>query len=155
MKVLHNKEKDRTKWGNYNGIALVAHEGKVLLEIVARCLSDNCEGGACPPRSAVGLSSPADDYCRHDFRRWQVAGASKNGENPAPHVLHRPTRRKRTAPSIMPLYGLCYIACHGVPHEMLLAICKLHDGSEWSKGPARGVFSCPCCPPLYLRRCLL
>lgn len=49
MKVLHNKEKNRTKCGNYSDIALVAHEGKVLLEIVVRCLSDHCEGEGLAP----------------------------------------------------------------------------------------------------------
>ena len=38
IKVLH-KKKDRTECGNYRGISLVAHAGKVLLKIVATRLS--------------------------------------------------------------------------------------------------------------------
>ena len=38
IKVLH-KKKDRTDCGNYRGISLVAHAGKVLLKIVATRLS--------------------------------------------------------------------------------------------------------------------
>ena len=42
IKVLH-KKKDRTECGNYRGISLVAHAGKILLKIIARRLSDHCE----------------------------------------------------------------------------------------------------------------
>ena len=42
IEVLH-KKKDRTKCGNYRGISLVAHAGKVPLEIVAKRLGDYCE----------------------------------------------------------------------------------------------------------------
>ena len=42
IKVFH-KKKDRTECGNYRGISLVAHAGKILLKIIARRLSDYCE----------------------------------------------------------------------------------------------------------------
>ena len=42
IKVVH-KKKDRIECGNYMGISLVAHAGKILLKIIARHLSDNCE----------------------------------------------------------------------------------------------------------------
>ena len=42
IKVLH-KNKDRTECGNYRGISLVAHTGKILLKIIACRLSDYCE----------------------------------------------------------------------------------------------------------------
>ena len=37
------QKKDRTECGNYRGISLVAHAGKILLKIIARHLSDYCE----------------------------------------------------------------------------------------------------------------
>ena len=40
---LANKKKDWTECGNYRGISLVAHAGKVLLKIVATRLSAYCE----------------------------------------------------------------------------------------------------------------
>ena len=40
--ALH-KEKDRTECGNYRGISLVAHAGKILLKIIARRLSEYCK----------------------------------------------------------------------------------------------------------------
>ena len=35
--------KDRAECGNYRGISLVAHAGKILLKIIARRLSEYCE----------------------------------------------------------------------------------------------------------------
>ena len=40
--VLH-KKKDRAKCCNYRGISLVSHAGKMLLKIIARRLSADCE----------------------------------------------------------------------------------------------------------------
>ena len=40
--VLH-KKKDWTECGNYRGIWLVAHAGKILLKIIARHLGEYCE----------------------------------------------------------------------------------------------------------------
>ena len=40
--VLHKKG-DKAEYGNYCGISLVSHAGKVLLEMVTRRLSDYCE----------------------------------------------------------------------------------------------------------------
>ena len=61
--VLH-KNKDRTKCGNYRGILLVAHAGKILLKILARRLNGYCErvrilpeeqSGSQPNRSTVDM----------------------------------------------------------------------------------------------------
>ena len=38
-----HKKKDRTECGNYRGISLVAHAGKILLKIIPRRLSEYCE----------------------------------------------------------------------------------------------------------------
>ena len=40
--ALH-KKKDRTEFGNYRGIFLVAHAGKIMLKVIARRLSEYCE----------------------------------------------------------------------------------------------------------------
>ena len=42
IKVLH-KKKDRAECGYYRDISLVAHAGKILLKVIADCLSDYCE----------------------------------------------------------------------------------------------------------------
>ena len=54
IKVLHNK-KDRTECGNYRGISLVAHAGKVLLKIVAERLRDYCEVKGLLPEEQCGF----------------------------------------------------------------------------------------------------
>ena len=61
--VLH-KRKDRTECGDYRGISLVAHAGKILLKIIARRLSEYCgrvgimpeeQSGFRPNRSTTGM----------------------------------------------------------------------------------------------------
>ena len=53
MKVLH-KKKGWTECGNYRGISLVAHAGKVLLKIIATRLSASCEARNLLPEEQCG-----------------------------------------------------------------------------------------------------
>ena len=52
--VLHEK-KGRTECGNYRGISLVAHTGKILLKIIARRLSEYCERVGILPEEQSGF----------------------------------------------------------------------------------------------------
>ena len=52
--VLH-KKKDRTECGNYRGISLVAHAGKILLKSIARRLSEYCERVGILPKEQSGF----------------------------------------------------------------------------------------------------
>ena len=52
--VLH-KKKDWTECGNYRGISLVAHVGKILLKIIARHLSEYCEHVGILPEEQSGF----------------------------------------------------------------------------------------------------
>ena len=52
--VLH-KEKDRTECGNYRGISLVAHAGRILLKIIARRLSEYSERVGILPEEQSGF----------------------------------------------------------------------------------------------------
>ena len=52
--ALHLK-KDRTECGNYRGISLVAHAGKILLKIIARRLSEYCERVGILPEEQSGF----------------------------------------------------------------------------------------------------
>ena len=54
IKVLH-KKKYRTEWGNYCGISLVAHAGKVLLKVIAGRLCDYCERENILPEEQCGF----------------------------------------------------------------------------------------------------
>ena len=51
--TLHNK-KDRTERGNYSGISLVAHAGKILVKTISRRLCEYCERvGILPEEQSV------------------------------------------------------------------------------------------------------
>ena len=52
--VLH-ENKDRTDCGNYRGISLLAHAGKILLKIIARRLSEYCERVGILPEEQSGF----------------------------------------------------------------------------------------------------
>ena len=52
--VLHKKE-DRTECGNYRGITLVAHAGRILQKIIARRLSEYCERVRILPKEQSGF----------------------------------------------------------------------------------------------------
>ena len=49
------KKKDRTECGNYRGISLVAHAGKILLKIIAHHLSEYCERVGILPEEQSGF----------------------------------------------------------------------------------------------------
>jgi len=123
IKVLH-KKKDRSDCGNYRGIALVSHAGKVLLKIVAHRLSGHCETGGILPEEQCGFR-PGRSTVDMLFvmRRLQELG-----------------RRRK-----IPLY-MCFIdlqkaydsvdrellwkvlARIGVPETMIAVIRQFHDG---------------------------
>ena len=52
--VLH-KKKHRAECGNYSGLSLVAHAGKVLLKIIARRLGEYCERVGILPEEQSGV----------------------------------------------------------------------------------------------------
>ena len=52
--VLHKKG-DKTECGNYRGISLVSHAGKVLLKVVARRLGAYCEAKGLLPEEQCGF----------------------------------------------------------------------------------------------------
>ena len=52
--VLHKKG-DKTECRNYRGISLVSHAGKILLKVVARRLSANCEAKGLLPEEKYGF----------------------------------------------------------------------------------------------------
>ena len=54
IKVLHKKS-DRSDCNNFQGISLVSHAGKVLLNIVANRLSDFCEAQQTLPEEQCGF----------------------------------------------------------------------------------------------------
>ena len=121
--VLH-KKKDRTECGNYRGISLVAHAGKILLKIIARRLREYCERVGILPQEQSGFRPNRSTIdMMFMIRRLQEVA-----------------RKKR-----IPLY-VCFIdltkaydcvdrtllwtvlARFGVPQNMISVIRQFHDG---------------------------
>ena len=121
--VLH-KKKDRAECGNYRGISLVAHAGKILLKIIARRLSEYCERVGILPEEQSGFRpNRSTTDMMFVIRRLQELA-----------------RKKR-----IPLYA-CFIdltkahdsvdrtllwtvlARFGVPHIMISVSRQFHDG---------------------------
>ena len=121
--VLH-KKKDRTECGNYRGISLVAHAGKILLKIIARRPSEYCERVGILPEGQSGFRpNRSTTDMMFVIRRLQELA-----------------RKKR-----IPLY-VCFIdltkaydsvdrtllwtvlARFGVPQNMISVIRQFHDG---------------------------
>ena len=50
-----HKKKDRTEIGNYKGISLVGHVGKILLKIIAHRLNECCERVGTLPEEQSGF----------------------------------------------------------------------------------------------------
>ena len=123
IKVLH-KKKDKTECGNYRGISLVAHAGKVLLKLVATRLGDYCEREGILPEEQSGF--------RPNRSTVDMMFVVRR--------LHELARKKST-----PLYA-CFIDLTkaydsvdrellwsvlkqlGVPPKMLAVIRQFHDG---------------------------
>ena len=88
--VLH-KEKDRTECGNYRGILLVAHAGKILLKIIVYHFSDYCE--------RVGILREGfptrSFYHRYDVRDFSATGVSTEETNSVVCMLYRPYKSVR------------------------------------------------------------
>ena len=120
--ILHEK-KDRTECGNYRGLSLVAHAGKILLKIIARRLSEYCE--------RVGILPEEQSGFRPNRSTTDMMFVIRRLQNLA---------QKR-----IPLY-VCFInltkeydsvdrtllwtvlARFGVPQNMISVIRQLHDG---------------------------
>ena len=123
IKVLH-KKKDRTECGNYRGISLVTHAGKILLKTIACRLSGYCEStGILRERQSGFRPNRSTTDMMFLVRRLQEVARKKQ----------------------IPLYA-CFIdltkaydsvdrtlmwkvfARFGVPQRMISVIRQFHDG---------------------------
>ena len=88
--VLHKKG-DKTECGNYRGISLVSHAGKVLLKVAARRLSAYCEAKRLLPEEQCGFRpNRSTTDMMFVVRRLQEIGNWTEGTSVPLHVLHRP-----------------------------------------------------------------
>ena len=86
--VLH-KKKDRTECGNYGGISLVAHAGKVLLKVISNRLSNYCEREDILPQEQCGFR-PQMSTIDVILRDSTTAPIGTKEEHPSSHVFRRP-----------------------------------------------------------------
>ena len=91
--VLH-KKKDRTECGNYRGISLVAHAGKILLKIIARRLSEYCDRVGILPEEQRGFR-PNRSTTDMMFCDSSITGAGAEETNSALCMLYRPYQSVR------------------------------------------------------------
>ena len=147
--VVH-KKKDRTECGNYRGISLIAHAGKIMLEIIARRLSEYCE--------RVGILPEEQSGFRPNRSTTDMVFVIRR--------LQKLARKKR-----IPLY-VCFIdltkvydsvdrtllgtvlARFGVPQTMISVIRQFHDGMRACV--RQGVLEVVCCgtrPSSRVRAC--
>ena len=82
------KKKNQTECGNYRGISLVAHAGKILLITIARRFSEYCErAGILPEEQSAFPIEPF--YHRYDVRDSSAPGVGAEGTNSVVGMLYR------------------------------------------------------------------
>ena len=134
--VLHKKG-DKTECGNYRGILLVSHAGKVLLKVVARRLSAYCEAKGLLPEEQCGFRP---DRSTTDMmfvvRRLQEVGR-KAGVS-----LHMCFVDLQKAYDTVVRTLLWQVLTRiGVPPQMIAVIRQFHDGMRACVRPDDGVCS--------------
>ena len=121
--VLH-KKKDRTECGNYRGILLVVHAGKILLKIIARRLSEYCERVGIPPEEQSGFRPNRSTTGRmFVFRRLQELARKKRISLDVYFM-----NLTKAYGSVDRTLLWIVLACFGVPQNMISVIRQFHDG---------------------------
>ena len=121
--VLH-KNKNWTECGNYRGISLVAHAGKIMVKIIARRLSEYCESVGILPEEQSGFRP---NHYTTDvmfvIRRLQELVRKKR--NPF-YVYFIDLTKAYDSVDRTLLWTV--LARFGVPHNIIPVIHQFHDG---------------------------
>ena len=120
-KVLH-KKRDRAACGNYRGISLVAHAGKVLLKVIAGRLSDYCERENILPEEHGFRPQRSTVYMMFVVRRLQELARMK--DTPLYLCFIDLTKAYDSVDRTL-LWDV--LAPFGVPPRMLAVIRQFHD----------------------------
>ena len=108
------KKNDKTECGNYRGISLVAHAGKILQKIIARCLSENCEAAHGDPAGRTEWFPTEPFYHRYDVCDSSVTGAGAEETNSALCMLYRPYQSDDSVDRTLLWTILARFACHKI-----------------------------------------
>ena len=119
-----NKEKDQTECGNYRGISLVAHSGKILLKIITRRLSEYCERvGILPEKHCGYRPNRSTTDMMFVIRRLQELARKKR----IPLYIWFIDLTK-AYDSVDRTLLWTVLARFSVPHNMISVIRQFHDG---------------------------
>ena len=134
--VLHKKG-DKTECGNYRGISLVSHVGKVLLKVIARRLSTYCQAKGLLPEEQCGFRPD-----RSTTNMMFVVRSLQNVGRKAGVSLFMCfidlQKAYDTADRTLLWQVLTRI---GVPPQMIAVIRQFHDGMRACMQPDDGVCS--------------
>ena len=121
--ILH-KKKDRTECGNYRGISLVAHAGKILPKIIARRLSEYCEHVGILPEEQSGFR-PNRSTTDMMFVIGRLQELARKKRIPLYVCFVDLTKAYDSVDRTLPWTVL---ARFGVPQNIISAIRQFHDG---------------------------
>ena len=100
---------------NYRGISLIAHAGKILLKIIARCLSEYCEHVGILPEEHSGFR-PNHSTTDMMFVIYRLQELARKKRTPLYVCFIDLTKAKRMSPLIQPSPGQYspVLACHRI-----------------------------------------
>ena len=132
-----HKKGDKTECGNYRGISLVSHAGKVLLKVVARRLSAYCEAKGLLPEEQCGFRpNRSTTDMMFVVRRLQEIGRKAG----VPFFMCFIDLQKAYDTVDRTLLWQVLI-CIGVPPQMIAVIQQFYDGMRARVRPDDGVCS--------------
>ena len=132
VKAEREKQKDRrqslrsnrTECGNYRGISLVAHDGKILLNITVHCLSEFCERVRILPEEQSGIRpNRSTTEMMFVVRRLQELARKKRIS-----LYECFIDLAKAYESVDRTLLWTALARFGVPHNLISVIRQFHDG---------------------------
>ena len=137
--VLH-KKKARAECGNYRGISVVAHAGKILLKILARRFSEYCERLGILPEQQSGFRANLSNT-NMMFVLCRLQELARKKRIPLYVCMLLSTLPKGTTPLIEPSSGQysSVLACHRIrPRSFVNSTMACEHACGSTTGFARG-----------------
>ena len=157
--VRHN-QKDWRECGNYRGILLVAHAGKILLKVIARRLSEYCKRvGILPEEQSGSRSNCSTTDTMFVVRRLQELEWNKQ----IPLQLYWPYQSVRLRwpdplDSTRPFWrtanmsSVSFSSMMAYEHSCGSTMGCARDNSLWNRSFVKDACPCPSCSIYYSRQ---